>query len=135
MKRLAVFAALVLAWTAGAETGAESFLRRLALVESGGDDAAVNVAEDAHGRFQVRPCYLADANEFMGWTYTLADMHDPAKATRVVAAYLVRYGAAYVRETGRPVTPEVLARIHNGGPSGWRKRSTDEYASRFALTP
>lgn len=118
-----------------AESLTQDFLRRLALVESGGDDSAVNPAEDAHGRYQIRPCYLADANEFMGWDYTIQDMHDPVKAARVVVAYMVRYGSAYVRRTGLPVSPEILARIHNGGPNGWAKAATDGYAERFSATP
>lgn len=101
------------------------FLDALAAVESGGDDAAVNEREDAHGRFQIRAAYLADANRFLGSSYTLADMHDQAKAERVVMAYLRHYG------TERGVTSLYdLARIHNGGPKGAEKRSTLDYGAR-----
>ena len=83
------------------ETIDRAFLDALAAVESNGDDAAVNRREDAHGRYQIRAAYLADANAALGTRYTLAEMHDPAKAERVVRSYLARYGAAWERRTGR----------------------------------
>jgi len=107
------------------------FLDALAAVESNGDDAAVNLREDAHGRYQIRAAYLADANAALGTRYTLADMHDPAKAERVVRAYLSRYGAAWERRTGRAATASDLARIHNGGPRGAEKEATAGYGARF----
>lgn len=109
-----------------------NFLRALSEVESGTNDLSVNKRENAHGRYQIRPCYLADANEFLGTSYTIDEMHDPATANTVVWAYLTRWGEAYERRTGRPATAEVLARIHNGGPRGAEKDCTIGYANRFA---
>lgn len=100
-------------------------LDAIAAVETNADDSAVNEREDAHGRYQIRATYLADANRFLGSSYTLADMHDRAKAERVVMAYLRHYG------TERGVTSLYdLARIHNGGPKGAEKRSTLDYGAR-----
>lgn len=107
------------------------FLDRLAMVESGMNDAAVNEAEGAHGRYQIRQCYLDDANEKLGTSYTLQDMHDPEKAAKVVIAYLTRYGDSYERRTGHPASDEVLARIHNGGPRGAEKAATIPYWRKF----
>ena len=108
------------------------FLWALAGVESGHNDAAVNAAEGAHGRFQIRQGYLTDANEVLGTAYTLRDMHDPRKAMEVVRAYLGRYAPAFEARTGRPATAVDLARIHNGGPRGAEKDCTLAYARRFA---
>lgn len=108
-----------------------AFLEALAEVESNGNDAAVNEREDAHGRYQIRAGYLADANEALGTSYTLEDMHDPAKAEEVVRAYLLRYGQAYERRTGHLATDGVLARIHNGGPRGAEKAATVPYLAKF----
>lgn len=127
---LAVLAMIPLTATPAEISRADAFLDALAAVESGGDDSAVNAKEDAHGRYQIRAAYLADANEYAHTAYTLADCHDPAIARRVVEAYLTRWGNALAR-TGRLVTARDLARIHNGGPSGWRKSATLDYASRF----
>ena len=108
----------------------QTFLDAIAAVETNGNDAAINFAEDAHGRYQIRAAYLADANAALGTRYTLAEMHDPAKAERVVRAYLTRYGAAWERRTGLTATDEVLARLHNGGPRGPDKSATRDYAAR-----
>ena len=108
------------------------FLDRLAMVESGGDDAATNAAEGAVGRYQIRPAYLADANEAAGTSYTLAEMREPGKAEAVVRAYLGRYGAAFAARAGRAPTEEELARIHNGGPRGAERAATLAYAAAFA---
>jgi hypothetical protein len=110
------------------------FLDRLAMVESGGDDAATNAAEGAVGRYQIRPAYLADANEAAGTSYTLAEMREPGKAEAVVHAYLGRYGRAFAARAGRAPTAEELARIHNGGPRGAESPRTLAYARAFAAT-
>lgn len=110
------------------------FLDRLAMVESGGDDAATNAAEGAVGRYQIRPAYLADANEAAGTSYTLAEMREPGKAEAVVRAYLGRYGRAFAARAGRAPTAEELARIHNGGPRGAERAATLAYAAAFAAT-
>lgn len=104
----------------------EDFLAALAAVESGGDDSAVNAREDAHGRFQVRAAALADANRILGEDYTLAEMHDPAKAERVVRAYLGHYGSRLAAPTR-----EDLARVWNGGPRGHERAATRDYGARF----
>jgi len=107
-----------------------TFLDALAAVETNGNDAAINFAEDAHGRYQIRAAYLADGNAALGTRYTLEEMHDPEKAERVVRAYLSRYGAAWERRTGLTATDEVLARLHNGGPRGPDKTATRGYAAK-----
>ena len=117
----------------GGAQGIDSVALNAAL-ESGGDDAAVNAAEDAHGRWQVRAGYLADGNAEAGTSYALDEMHDPAKAETIVRAYLSRYGRAFAARAGRAPTAEELARIHNGGPRGAESPRTLAYAAAFAAT-
>ena len=90
----------------------------------------MNRAENAVGRYQIRACYLVDANRILGTHYEHIEMRDPAIARAVVCAYLTHYGNALAR-TGRLVTARDLARIHNGGPKGWKKAATLGYAARF----
>ena len=109
----------------------QTFLDAIAAVETNGNDAAINFAEDAHGRYQIRAAYLADGNAALGTRYTLAEMHDPDKAARIVTAYLTRYGRAFERRTGHEATAADLARIHNGGPFGAKREATLGYAEKF----
>lgn len=117
--------------TMNADEITTDFLAALARLESGNQPTAVNRREDAHGLYQIRPSYLADANRIMGTNYTLADCHRPAIAEEIVRAYLAHYGDAYAKRTGKPVTREVLARIHNGGPRGAEIYSTVDYSMRY----
>jgi hypothetical protein len=41
-------------------------LQAIATVESGGNDQAYNVREQAAGRYQIRPIYLRDVNRIIG---------------------------------------------------------------------
>lgn len=107
------------------------FLSALSDIESGGDYTAWNRREDAHGLYQIRPSYLADANALLGRKMTIWQMHDPCDAAAAVRAYLSHYGDAYAKRTGKPVTREVLARIHNGGPRGAERYETVDYSMRF----
>ena len=107
------------------------FLSALSDIESGGDYTAWNRREDAHGLYQIRPSYLADANALLGRKMTIWQMHDPCDAAAAVRAYLAHYGDAYAKRTGKPVTREVLARIHNGGPRGAEREATADYGARF----
>ena len=52
---------------------------------------------------------------------------DDAVARACIEAYWDYYGARYFRLTQSRPTAEVLARIHNGGPDGWRKPETVHY--------
>lgn len=52
-----------------------------------------------------------------------------AFSKRVVRGYMARY--ATERRLGRPVTVQDIARIHNGGPNGYKKRATLKYAEKF----
>ena len=44
---------------------------------------------------------------------------------RVIRAYICRY--ATEARIGRVPTNETIARIHNGGPNGWKRKSTMAY--------
>lgn len=100
----------------------------IAEVESGTNDYAVNVKEDAVGRYQIRPIYVRDVNRISGRNYSLDDRKNPKLALEMVKIYTEHYGRIYEDRTGHPVTDEVIARIHNGG--GWRgavKECTKNY--------
>ena len=92
----------------------------------------------AHGLLQIRQPYLDDVNRIVGkkimtkmWgkpKLTLSDIkQDVNKAIWAMKIYLVHYGKQYERETGKKVTAQIYARIHNGGPQGYKKWATKEY--------
>jgi hypothetical protein len=100
-------------------------------VESGGRPEAVgdvSLEHQAMGSMQIRQPCLDDVNRVAGTSFQLAEVASSRTLSRWCAIiYLRHWGAAYERETGREPTAEVLARIHNGGPRGWKRKSTLAY--------
>ena len=113
------------------ETGAvgagdfELFLAALAWRENEEGDPN-KVCDDGCGcvgLYQITEIYVDDLN----WrfpaghvAFTYDDRKDPEKAARMVNLYLLHY----VGKVGDFVTWQDCARIHHGGPNGWRKEYT-----------
>ena len=130
-----VAAAVLLSSAAAKATPSGRLWKAICTVESGGDPDAYNRKERAAGIAQIRPVCLKDVNRIarlrgVDDRFTCADRNDPETARRMWALYLDHYGQDYRRRTGRAPTPEVYARIWNGGPTGWRKGSTRGYWQR-----
>lgn len=81
----------------------------------------------AWGLLQLHSIYVKDVNSFAKTKFTHADAFNPQKAKQIVKLYLIHYGKAYERRTGKKATLEILARIHNGGPRGYEKKATESY--------
>jgi hypothetical protein len=104
-------------------------LDALVQVESRGRDDAVGDAGNALGALQIWRVYWSDALQHapaIGGTYD--DVRTRVYAERVVVAYWLRYAAAAVRN----VDFERLARVHNGGPRGHKKKATVAYWQRVS---
>ncbi len=97
--------------------------RRICLVESGDRLDAYNPAERAAGPAQIRPICVEDCNRIVGYErWTLADRYDRAESFAMFKTYTGHYQAHYNLSS-----PESAARIWNGGPTGWKKKSTEKY--------
>lgn len=81
----------------------------------------------AIGAYQLWDVYIEDVNRFAKTKYKSSDRWNAKTSREIVRKYLTYYGKRYERLTGKKVTNEVLARIHNGGPNGFKKASTDKY--------
>ena len=91
-------------------------------VESGGDDPLSKIVGDgglSRGPYQISRAYWRDACEHggMDWSYETY-VWNRARCEHVMRCYWSRYGAT---------TDEQRARMHNGGPTGPRKRATLTY--------
>ena len=83
--------------------------------------------------YQISDIYIRDVNRIIANEH-LRCLHfsTGAKFTRnasecLMQIYWNHWGRHYQEKTGKPVTYEVLARIHNGGPLGWKKPETLAY--------
>lgn len=105
----------------------QDFVKAIAIVESGCNDEAVGTSCGCIGRYQVSQICVDEVNQKFRTSYVLSDMHDPEKAEDVLRKYLAHWGSHYENKTGNAATDEVLARIWNGGPTGYGKDCTAEY--------
>jgi hypothetical protein len=98
----------------------------------------------AYGPLQIRKPYLDDVNRIAGreaieesWgkkSLTTADMKDVNKARWAARIYLEYYGRVYEKETGKKPTDQIYARMHNGGPQGWKRHVTRNYWAKASVT-
>ena len=113
----------------GFETGEVSrhvkLMAAMCEVESNGDCSKVGKVGEL-GCYQIRECFWLDALEWdssIGGEYE--DVIDREYAEKVIYAFWERY--ANEKRLGRPVTDEDRARMHNGGPNGYKKTKTIKY--------
>ena len=100
-------------------------LAAIRIVESNDDPNAVGDGGDSIGCYQIQKCYWLDAKEFSDLDGTYLDCYNRGYADRTVRFYMDRY--ATERRLGREVTQEDVARIHNGGPNGYKKECTKKF--------
>lgn len=106
----------------------------LVQVESGGK---VNAVGDKHkgeylaiGVLQIHDCVIEDVNRIYGTHFKSTDRWDEGRSREICRLYLLHWGKHFEKKTGKKATIEVLARIWNGGPNGWKKKSTEQYAKK-----
>ena len=100
-------------------------LEAIRIVESNNNPNAVGDNGNAIGIYQIWKSYWKDATEFSGIGGSYKDCYKPQYADKIVRAYMKRY--ATKKRLGREPTMEDIARIHNGGPNGYKKSATDKY--------
>ena len=106
-------------------------LTALIAVESSGYPNAVGDDGLAYGCLQLHAAYVQDAAEYARQDWVHEDAFDPETAKQIVRAYMARY--ATKKRLGREPTYSDLARIHNGGPSGYKKTATDKYWQKVKI--
>ena len=108
----------------------DDLLDAICQVESNCDSSAVGDNGNAIGAFQIWRNYWHDActfdpNDDLRLTDGYDSCYNYNYSRKVVIAYMKRY--ATERRLGRPVTDADVARIHNGGPNGYKKDATKKY--------
>ena len=109
-------------------------------VESKGDSNAVGDGGDAVGAYQIHKIFVDDINRltakmgrqggFSAPIRTYEDRWKRDESRWMVRTYLLHYSDSYAPHY-TDVLPmekyEMMARIYNGGPDGWKKESTIPY--------
>ena len=101
-------------------------------VESSGKDDAVGDNGKAIGCLQIWKPYWLDATERSNIGGKHTDCFKRDYAVRIFDAYMNRYaGAAWQSQSA--FNPEFVARIHNGGPKGYKKTATIKYWKKVKI--
>lgn len=93
-------------------------------VESNGNDNAYNKSEEAVGCLQIRPIMVREVNRILKkqgeeYRFKMKDRWDRDKSLQMFWVW---------RDYHHPnSTDEVIARNWNGGPNGYKKKSTEKY--------
>jgi hypothetical protein len=95
------------------------------MVESGGNHLAVGDGGTAIGPLQIRQAAVTDVNRIYGTKFTLNQTTNLAVSTKIFTLYTGHWCTE--RRLGRTPTNQDIARVWNGGPNGWRRRSTQGY--------
>lgn len=93
--------------------------------ESSSNTLAYNPVDGSAGIAGERMIYIEDVNTYYGTDFKSYHRFDP-KLSFVVYTYYMQHWATKAR-LGREATIEDVCRIHNGGPKGWKRKSTKEY--------
>ncbi len=101
----------------------ERLLDAIAKIESNNRSNAVGDKGRAIGAYQIHRAYWKDGTRILKVKWDYKEAFHPGKARRVVKAYLRHYGR------GKSLVQ--MARIHNGGPRGYRKKATLGYARKI----
>ena len=102
-------------------------IEALEQVESNGDVLAIGDYGKAYGCLQIWNVVIKDVNRISKSNFKHKDAFNRDKAFKIAEIYLNYWGKVYERKTGKKVTNEVYARLFNGGPSGYKKKSTIKY--------
>jgi hypothetical protein len=93
-------------------------------VESNGNDDAYNESEDAVGCLQIRPIMVREVNRILKmkgeeYRFKMKDRWDREKSLEMFWIW---------RDYHHPDSDyEIIARNWNGGPNGYKKKSTERY--------
>ena len=103
----------------------------LCQVESGNNPAALGDYSRgeyrAVGCLQIWKIVVDDVNRIQKKeVFAYKDRSDRLKSLRMAEIYLTHYGR-HLEKKGVEVNIEVLSRVWNGGPNGYKKKSTEKY--------
>tara|TARA_R100000278_G_scaffold57019_1_gene47012 strand:- start:115 stop:483 length:369 start_codon:yes stop_codon:yes gene_type:complete len=94
-------------------------------VESNNNNDAIGDCGKAYGCLQIHQSYVTDVAKASGIPYVHEDAFDREKSIDMFLIYMSIY--ATEARLGRKPTAQDMARIHNGGPDGWKKPHTIKY--------
>ena len=109
-----------------------ALIMAIMMVESSGNDQAVGSDGLSYGPLQITDVCREDVNRIAGTHYTRQDCFDPSKAKEMFSIYIAYYCAS--ERLGHEPQWEDVARVWNGGPTGWSKPATLAFWAKVRTT-
>jgi hypothetical protein len=81
----------------------------------------------AKGILQIWPIMVEDCNRIYKTKYVHNDVYNVSIAEDICRKILTHYGDYYTKKYKKPATDDILARIWNGGGSGYLNPATLKY--------
>ena len=136
MKNIIIVIIAIIAINCKAVEVKTKLLNAIKTVESNGKSDAIGDNGKAVGAYQLWKTYVDDVNNILKnkgskIRFTYNDRFNAHKSRVMTLIYLKHYGKVYERKTGKVATDEILAKIHNGGPNGWKKQATEKYWNKI----
>jgi len=104
----------------------------LIIAESNGNDNAIGDNGKAIGCLQIWEIYHTDAIERSRIGGSYKDCFNRDYAIKVFDAYMKRYAREAWTNPAK-FDAEKVARIHNGGPRGYKKKATQKYWKKVQI--
>ena len=101
-------------------------------VESNGNDKAIGDGGKAIGCLQVWKIYWLDATERSNIGGKYSDCFTRNYSIKVIDSYMKRYAREAWTNPAK-FDAEKVARIHNGGPKGYKKTATEKYWKKVKI--
>ena len=101
-------------------------------VESNGNDKAIGDGGKAIGCLQVWKIYWLDATERSNIGGKYSDCFTRNYSIKVFDSYMKRYAREAWTNPAK-FDAEKVARIHNGGPKGYKKTATEKYWKKVKI--
>ena len=134
-KAMVIAAALTVANASPAAS--EVFMRALSKLESNNNPKAIgdkHLKNHAYGLYQMRQPAVDDVNRCFKTTYKAEDMLNPVIARDAAQKYLTLLSNYWIkRNKNKPLTPNILARLWNGGYTGDNRETTLSYEKKFMI--
>lgn len=95
------------------------------LLESSGGKKLSGDLGQSVGPLHIQKRAVDDVNRILGrQEFKYSDRMSLKKSGMIFYVYLIHYGKAYTKETKKAPTTETYVRMWNGGPDGWKEKST-----------
>lgn len=98
------------------------------IIESDSGKYLISPDGKSMGPLHIQKQAVDDVNRILGYqAFSYDDRMSWEKSCQIFEVYLNYYGQRYIKQTSKQPTAEVYVRMWNGGPDGWKSKSTENH--------